>query len=181
MKARTLKNLRKDAAPEDRGSEALTPTPAPADWFRPAHTRYVPVSLRPTTLDQLQIACGSYGDAAVQDARWGATLLWLMRLPPRRDKLSNPPEVTSRAVFLCRENERVAAAYPSLSGKPFPNLMAELSDADQSTLRAVASDTMGDWERDGSPGLGGAIEREFQYINAVRNAELECQPTSPDA
>ena len=173
MKARTLANIRKDAPPEDRQDEALKPTPAPADSFRPTHTRYVSVNLRPTTLADLRIACGVYGDAAVEDAQWSAASVWLMRLPPQSDKLSNPSADATRAVWLCKADVRATTGYPSLTGKPFPNLLPELGQADQDAAREVAAATLRDWRRDDFPGLDKAVAREFVYINAVRVAAAE--------
>lgn len=159
-RARTLKVLRAEAPIQDRGCPALA---MPAGMNR--QIRFVPPHLHSSTVEDLRIACGRYGDAAVEEARWSAANIWIMRLEDRT-LLRHPMSTASKALALCCADRRARDGFPSLT----PVQKAALNDQPTENLSAlweVAADTLADWDRAGCPGLAEAVQDTRLFIVAV--------------
>lgn len=122
----------------------------------------------PTTLDQLRDRLGTYGEAAVAEARWSAIIGWLMKLPAGAEEagtITNPYRVCSTAVNLMRDHDRAVLGYPHHTRDNFASPLPQLSEASVTEARQVADETVADWQRADGPGLPrdriGAI---YQYV-----------------
>jgi hypothetical protein len=149
MKARTLKNIRRDAPASDRNLPELAPI--------------VPSSGGKYTLEQLHAHCGVYAEAAVAHARWSAISVWLWR---GAEGLNSVPEhVAHMAVFLCHDEDNLRLGFPNLGDTPpkeVPAYAPELLDE----ARLAAAEARKDWERAGSPYFTPIIARTLQSIHA---------------
>jgi hypothetical protein len=163
---RTLKLIRANSPPQDRGTLALAPPPpvAPSVPFN----RYRMFS---TTLDQLRADCGEHGEVAVRDALWGAVSTWLLH-GPDYGALTNPMRVAIVSVILCRDHDRLRLNFPlSASSEAITDVLPSLSPDAQAEARLVAAETFADWERAGRPGITSKRMRSaHQYIMACTQA-----------
>ena len=126
--ARTLRNLRADAAPDDRISAALAANGI-ANPYRYAS--------QPKTLEELRQRCGKHGPAAVECVKWGAVGSWCMALHPCPAKWAN-------AVQLVK-----GEANSRIFGKPSP--MAGMDTPYRRSIGRIAIEALRAWEEAGSP------------------------------
>ena len=154
----TLKNMQRQAPPQDRGGAALASN-------RP---RYDTQFAR--TLDELRERCGDAGEWAALDARYIAITVWFMRAMP---KLANPYEVASVSHSLCREEARYASGLPCPEGiYPALPIIRRISPESRDEARQVTADTVRQWEAAGMPCLTpDLITRTHQYILACQRAK----------
>ncbi|MBL0114281.1 MAG: hypothetical protein IPP45_01925 [Sphingomonadales bacterium] len=163
---RTLKIIRENAPPQDRGLPALASLPS-----KP----FVRHNIFATTLYELRDKCGPNGEAAVQEAQWSIIMAWLMRdVCGDSPALSSPYRVVLMSVMLVQDSDRVRLGYPlGSNGKPHDNRLPALSPECQAEARLVASETMADWERAGHPGItANRLKTIQQFISACTQAPI---------
>ncbi|AYJ87289.1 hypothetical protein D3Y57_16795 [Sphingomonas paeninsulae] len=159
----TLKSLRRNAPQQDLHTEALRLPVAPPYKFQ---TPYNPAAYPSDALTALRVQAGSLADAAVEEAKWSAIGLWLSCIPAP-SQLTNPLEVAQATYRFCREARRMAANWPSLSGRPYSSLLHGYSAATVEAAWDVCAETLKDWERSRSPRFAGAIRRVSNYLRSV--------------
>ncbi len=115
---------------------------------------YVFVSIYPQTTDELRKLCRDFGEAAVSDYEWGCVTAWLMSGPDASD-LRNPLPVTSLAVRMVRDQERICFDWPRHDGGEWnASGLDRLSPDVRAEAILVAAETASDWGQAGRPYSG---------------------------
>lgn len=147
MPRMTLKALRQQAPVQDRNDPALT---------RPVvdRGRHTAVRLLPRTISDLREMSRDFADAAIAEVAWRAIGTWLMKDHPAPDRLRYPVATASAAVHTIREQDRHSLRWPRYDGNAsVPIALDGLTPAQIGEAKAVASDTLNDWEASGCPYL----------------------------
>lgn len=162
--ARTLKRLAREAEALDRHNAALKPSLVDG---ASDHPRLTPVI--PRTIDQLRVACGAFGDAAVAEARWSAILAWFWN-KAEHPATSAIADAAWDAVFAMRDYDRHRYEHPCWQGRDHSFPLPERFKASQGSteqIERLADSVAALWERDGQPHLtADKIRAKYQHITS---------------